>query len=651
MSSPTLAVNAGRAPALSTLLLLCLAATWLIWGSTYLAIKFALASFPPFFQMGTRFLAAGALLMAWMRWRGAAWPTRRQWHNALVIGTLMLGGGMGGTAVAETSVGSGLVVAFIAVVPLMIAALNLIWGVRPGRLELAGIVVGLAGVLMLTQGAGFQASPAGLAAIAIACLTWSVGSVLSQRSLPLAPGAVLGFDFLLAAGLLGGAQAGQFFLFGLPLGVLGRLLPIQFGLPPGQFLSLRPQAGRFLGLACLPRLPLGQQGFQRQPDLADGLHGVRPAVGERVRVRLERAGLVQRRTDRGGVPVRHVQHAAADRVDLGLQGRFAGRFGAFAFGFFLRLAPFLGFDRRIDGFLDGEQFGVDPFRLVVDQFALRQHGRLDLGAGLFQLAAQVANLGAGRFGGGQPGGGGRVERRGVLRPQMRQRGGSGAVLGDGGRLGGGLILDGRLGHGLGSGRAPSVALAWGERLLALAFAGGFGLAVGFVALVVFGGAGQQPEQAGVIAQLPELGDLPGVPAFARHLELHGVIALAVGAAGALAHGRADGLAEQGFPLEPVLPAQLLEVVERFGLEENRRQHTVGVHEQHRQPRLQGVAEELARADLGADDLHVELGAAHRRGADFELAALAIRPPLANGIGQDLPLRQASLVQGDFEGGV
>jgi len=199
MSSPSLAASAPRDAGLSTLLVACLAATWLIWGSTYLAIKFALWSFPPFFQMGTRFLAAGALLMAWMRWRGAAWPTRTQWRNALIIGTLMLGGGMGGTAVAETSVGSGLVVAFIAVVPLMIAALNLIWGVRPGRLELAGIVVGLAGVLMLTQGAGFQASPAGLAAIAIACLTWSVGSVLSQRSLPLAPGAT-GFASEMLAG-------------------------------------------------------------------------------------------------------------------------------------------------------------------------------------------------------------------------------------------------------------------------------------------------------------------------------------------------------------------------------------------------------------------------------------------------------------------
>lgn len=175
---------------LPPVLLLCLAATWLVWGSTYLAIKLALTSFPPFFQMGTRFLFAGVLLLAWMRWRGAAWPSRAQWRNALIVGALMLGGGMGGTAYAEMSVGSGLVVAFIAVVPLMIAALNLFWGVRPGRLEAIGIVLGLAGVLMLTQGAGFQASPAGLAAIATACVTWSIGSVLSQRTLPLAPGAM-----------------------------------------------------------------------------------------------------------------------------------------------------------------------------------------------------------------------------------------------------------------------------------------------------------------------------------------------------------------------------------------------------------------------------------------------------------------------------
>jgi drug/metabolite transporter (DMT)-like permease len=71
---------------LPTLIVGCLAATWLIWGSTYLAIKWALVSFPPFFQMGTRFVAAGLLLGAWAWWRGAAWPTRSEWFSATVLG-------------------------------------------------------------------------------------------------------------------------------------------------------------------------------------------------------------------------------------------------------------------------------------------------------------------------------------------------------------------------------------------------------------------------------------------------------------------------------------------------------------------------------------------------------------------------------------
>jgi drug/metabolite transporter (DMT)-like permease len=189
MSTSAIASPA-RTAGLPPLVAACLAATWLIWGSTYLAIKIALVSLPPFIQMGSRFLVAGGLLMAWMLWRGAPLPSALQWRNALIVGALMLGGGMGGTAVAEVSVGSGLVVAFIAVVPLMIALFSRFYGVKPSRGELAGIVVGLAGVLLLTRGAGFQASAAGLVAIATACLTWSLGSVLSQRSLPLAPGAM-----------------------------------------------------------------------------------------------------------------------------------------------------------------------------------------------------------------------------------------------------------------------------------------------------------------------------------------------------------------------------------------------------------------------------------------------------------------------------
>jgi len=194
---------------LSPLILACLAATWLVWGSTYLAIKFALVSFPPFLQMGTRFLCAGLLLLAWMRWRGAALPTRRQWANAGIVGALMLGGGMGGTAYAEQTVGSGLVVVFIAVVPVMMtAAAALFLRQYPTRLEAAGVGVGLGGVLMLTQGAGFQASLPGLVAIALACLTWTAGSLMSQRRFALAPGA-MGFasEMLCGGALLMGLAA------------------------------------------------------------------------------------------------------------------------------------------------------------------------------------------------------------------------------------------------------------------------------------------------------------------------------------------------------------------------------------------------------------------------------------------------------------
>jgi drug/metabolite transporter (DMT)-like permease len=175
----------GRPPLLVPALLAC----YLVWGSTYLAIRWALASFPPFFQMGTRFLVAGALLMAWVLLRGGAMPGRRDWRNALVIGTLMLGGGMGLTAAAAQTIGSGLIAAFIAVVPMLVCGWGLLVGQRPSRLEFAGMAVGLAGVVLLVQGASFSASPAGLACIAAATLTWSLGSVLSTTRLPLAAGA------------------------------------------------------------------------------------------------------------------------------------------------------------------------------------------------------------------------------------------------------------------------------------------------------------------------------------------------------------------------------------------------------------------------------------------------------------------------------
>src|SRR5258707_13894568 len=101
-------VAEGTAPGLSPLILACLAATWLIWGSTYLAIKWALISLPPFFQMGTRFLVAGGLLMAWVGpARQGGWGPRGAGGHALFRGRLWMGGGKGGTPGARRAGLSG----------------------------------------------------------------------------------------------------------------------------------------------------------------------------------------------------------------------------------------------------------------------------------------------------------------------------------------------------------------------------------------------------------------------------------------------------------------------------------------------------------------------------------------------------------------
>jgi drug/metabolite transporter (DMT)-like permease len=150
----------------------------------YLGIKWALESFPPFYQMGSQFLVAGLVLGAWARWRGQAWPSRSQWMGAVVLGTLLLGGGYGLTALSETSVDSGLIVAFNAIVPALIAVAELPYGKRPNRRQTVGILIGLAGITLLAQGQGFHSSPVGLLAISGACVTWVIGSIWAVHGLP-----------------------------------------------------------------------------------------------------------------------------------------------------------------------------------------------------------------------------------------------------------------------------------------------------------------------------------------------------------------------------------------------------------------------------------------------------------------------------------
>src|SRR5512139_3993941 len=106
------------------------AAIYLIWGSTYLAIRFAIETIPPYLMGGMRFLIAGSILYGVLRWRGVRSPSRRQWRAALIVGGLLLFGGNGGVMVAEQFVPSSLAALIIATVPLWMVLLNWKWGDR-----------------------------------------------------------------------------------------------------------------------------------------------------------------------------------------------------------------------------------------------------------------------------------------------------------------------------------------------------------------------------------------------------------------------------------------------------------------------------------------------------------------------------------------
>lgn len=167
-------------------IVLALAAVYVIWGSTYLGIRFALeGGYPPLLMAGGRFLIAGALLYAVLRARGVPAPTRPQWRNSAFVGALLLGGGNGLVCIAEQSVSSGLAAVAVASAPLWIGLFSAMRGQRPGRMEWIGLGIGFVGVLWLNAGSSLTASPQGLIALLIAPIAWSFGSVWSRgRDLP-----------------------------------------------------------------------------------------------------------------------------------------------------------------------------------------------------------------------------------------------------------------------------------------------------------------------------------------------------------------------------------------------------------------------------------------------------------------------------------
>lgn len=170
-----------RADALSPLSRLCLLVLYVVWGSTYLVMRVAVEELPPMLMGGARFLAAGAVLVAYGRLRGIALPTRREWAAAAAPGVLLFVVGNGMVAVAEAWVPSGVAAVVCATMPLLAIGWGRLFGERPARHHLVGIATGVLGVVVLTAGSLPELSDPRGALVFLAPVGWSLGSILTRR--------------------------------------------------------------------------------------------------------------------------------------------------------------------------------------------------------------------------------------------------------------------------------------------------------------------------------------------------------------------------------------------------------------------------------------------------------------------------------------
>lgn len=216
-------------------------AIYVIWGSTYLAIRYAVQTIPPFLMAGARFAIAGGLLYFWRRSAGDPAPSRREWRGAGIAGVLLLTLGNGGVAWAEQRLASGLAALLIGTTPLWLVLLD--WlrpgGVRPGRLAVLGLLVGFGGIILLIgpgQTGGGQVDLIGAAAVVVATVAWAIGSIYGRGAIfPASPlmgtasEMLAGSAGLLLAGTLSG-EWGRLNLAGIaPSSLIGVAYLIVFG--------------------------------------------------------------------------------------------------------------------------------------------------------------------------------------------------------------------------------------------------------------------------------------------------------------------------------------------------------------------------------------------------------------------------------------
>jgi drug/metabolite transporter (DMT)-like permease len=218
------------------------ASIYTVWGSTYLAIRYADETIPPFLMAAVRFLVSGVLLYAWARYRGAARPTRTHWRNATIAGGLLLLGGNGAVVWAEQFVPSGLTALLVSILPFWLVIIE--W-VRPPRQTpraavIVGLIVGFIGIVVLVGpgdlGGHGDISVTGAVVLIIGSLSWAMGSFFSRdAALPESGLLTTGME-MLGGGLLltivgfGAGELGSFHVADVSrASALGLLYLITFG--------------------------------------------------------------------------------------------------------------------------------------------------------------------------------------------------------------------------------------------------------------------------------------------------------------------------------------------------------------------------------------------------------------------------------------
>jgi drug/metabolite transporter (DMT)-like permease len=213
------------------LLIVAFAAIYILWGSSYLAIKYVIETLPPFISAGARYLLAGATLFIVGRFsKDYEKPTLAQWRSGAVVGTLLFLGGVGGVVVAEHHITSGLAALLVATEPFWVVLLSWLWlkGERPDWRVALGLLIGFAGVYFLMDGGAVKAGGDtnqlfGMILVIAAGLCWATGSIYGVRA-PASKSPILASGMQMLAGgsamLLVGTLMGEW--AGFEIGVVSR---------------------------------------------------------------------------------------------------------------------------------------------------------------------------------------------------------------------------------------------------------------------------------------------------------------------------------------------------------------------------------------------------------------------------------------------